>query len=1267
MIGRAVGATLGQAIDRRILGAGAEPVETGRIDRFRLMGAEAGEPVARVWGRARVAGQLIWSTRFLEEASRSGGGKGSRPARVDYSYSVSIAVALCEGEIAGIGRIWADGQEIEPSSLTLRVYTGSETQLPDPRIEAVEGQGHAPAYRGIAYVVIEDLALGRFGNRLPQLNFEVMRPAQGEVPQGSDLGRAVPSVALIPGTGEYALATSPVHYAAGPGEARSANVNSASGETDFATSLAQLRGEVPECKSVGLIVSWFGTDLRCGECEVRPLVEQREEDGANMPWVVAGQSRASAELVPKVGDAPVYGGTPADASVIEAIRALREAGKEVMFYPFILMDQLQGNTKPDPWTGGPSQAALPWRGRITTSLAPGLAGTPDTTAAAVAEVAAFFGTSQPGQFTQTATGVSYSGPAEWRYRRFILHYANLCKVAGGVEAFCIGSEMRALTQIRGPGHSFPAVTQLRQLAAEVRAILGPGCKISYAADWSEYFGYHVGSNVYFHLDPLWADSNVDFIGIDNYMPLADWRDGVAHADAAWGSIYNLEYLMANIAGGEGFDWYYDGPEGEAAQNRKPITDGAYGEPWVYRYKDLKSWWGEPHHERIGGVRSATQTAWVPKSKPIRFTEYGCAAIDKGANQPNRFLDPKSSESGLPRASTGRRDDLMQMQYLRAMDRFWRRPANNPTSPHYPGRMVDWSRAHAWAWDARPFPAFPGRDDLWADAENYLRGHWLNGRVTSAPLDGVIAEICSEAGLSRLDVGAVYGLVRGYPAVGVTTPRALLQPLLLAHPVDVAERDGLLAFTMRTGRADATLDTALLAVGRDGSGAVEVTRAAEAELTGWVRLGHITADGDFEAGVAEAIAPDDERGAITASEVPLVLTQGEARAIAERWLAEARVGRDMARFRLPPSVSGRAGQVYALEGGLWRADRVALGEAQEIEAVRVEPGVFIPADETRGRQTVRRVVSPVPVSPIFLDLPLMTGDEVPYAPFVGAAANPWPGPVGVWTATGAEGFRLDTTLTNPALMGVTLTPLRAARPGLWDNGPALRLRMAAGGLVSVTENEVLSGANLAAIGPAAGGGPWEVFQYRQADLVGTRTWELRARLRGQFGSDADMPEEWPVGSLVVFLDASLRQVNLPASLRGVARRWRVGVLARGAAHPTVEERTLAFDGIGLRPYRVAHLRVVTLPNGSRQVSWIRRGRIDADSWQGSDIPLGEETEAYLLRVIAGGSVVREVEVTQPSCVYTAAQGAADGVSGAFEIAVAQVSARFGPGPFQTVSA
>ena len=579
--------------------------------------------------------------------------------------------------------------------------------MPDPKIEAVEGSGNAPAYRGIAYVVLEDLPLGQFGNRIPQFSFEVLRPAQpGQPPE---LAQGVRGVALIPGTGEYALATTPVHYVEGPGLSRSANVNSPSGKTDFVTSTEALGEELPNCGSVSLVVAWFGDDLRCASCAIQPKVEQKLVDGTGMAWSVNGVTRAAAAEVPKVDGRSVYGGTAADASVIEAITHLRTSGKAVVFYPFILMDQIAGNGKTDPWSGAADQPAFPWRGRITLSLAPGQPGSVDGTAAADSEVAAFFGNAAAADFSATANGVSYSGPAEWSYRRFVLHQAHLCVAAGGVDAFCIGSELRGLTQIRGAGGGFPAVAALKQLAADVRQILGAGTSIGYAADWTEYFGYHPedGTNdVLFNMDALWADANIDFIGIDNYMPMSDWRDGKDHADAGWGSIYNLDYLKSNIAGGEGYDWYYHSPEARAAQIRTPISDGAYGEPWVFRYKDLRGWWSNPHHERIAGVRQASPTGWVPGSKPIWFTEIGCAAVDKGTNQPNKFVDPKSSESGLPRYSNGGRDELIQMQYLRATFQFWQAAQNNPVDSDSGVQMVDMARAHVWAWDARPYPFFP---------------------------------------------------------------------------------------------------------------------------------------------------------------------------------------------------------------------------------------------------------------------------------------------------------------------------------------------------------------------------------------------------------------------------------------------------------------------------------------------------------------------------------------------------------------------------------
>ncbi len=1279
VIGRAVGATLGRVIDQRLMGQGSQVVETGRVERFRMTGASEGTPIGQVYGRMRVGGQVIWATQFKETVRQENtGGKGAPkgPTVRSYSYSISLAVALCEGEITRVGRVWADGVEQARDDLNMRVYTGTEDQLPDPKMEAVEGAGRVPAYRGVAYVVIEDLELGDFGNRVPQLSFEVIRPVNAEVdtPSARSLSRVVKAVALVPGTGEYALATTPVHYAFGMGQNQSANVNTPSGKTDFAVSLETLGEELPNCGSVSLVVSWFGDDLRCGTCRIKPKVEQSDHEGKPMAWRVNGVTRGAAAVIPRTADdRPIYGGTPADASVVEAIQAIRAAGREVVFYPFILMDQLEGNGLPDPWTGAAEQPSLPWRGRITQSIAAGRAGSPDGTAAADAEVAAFFGNAEPSDFGLQGTTVSYSGPAEWSFRRFILHYAHLCAAAGGVDAFCLGSEMRGLTQIRGAG-GFSAVAHMKALAADLRVILGPSCKIGYAADWSEYFGFHPqdgSGDVYFHLDPLWSDDNIDFIGIDNYMPLSDWRDGEDHADAAAGAIHDLAYLQANVAGGEGFDWYYEHDAARMVQIRTPIEDGLHGEPWIYRYKDLKGWWQNAHFERIGGVRQAVPTDWIPQSKPFWFTELGCAAIDKGTNQPNRFLDAKSSESGLPHFSDGTRDDLIQAQYLRAVSAHFEDPGNNPVSSEYGAPMVDMGRAHVWAWDARPFPQFPAALELWSDGENYARGHWLNGRVTAEALPAVVAELCHRSGLAldALDVSSLYGLVRGYTVGDLAGARAALQPLMLAFGFDAVEREGTLRFITRNRRSGEEIARDTLAVVDDLDADITLVRAPSAETAGKVRLNYVESNGDYELRAAEAIFPDEVTYAVAQSELPLALTQAEAQGIVERWLAESRVARDTARFALPPSrLAIGAGDVIRLPTedrvAEYRVDRVEQAGSQIIDAVRVEASVYDPSDAVEDPAGLVPFVPPLPVHPLFLDLPLLTGAEVEHAPHVAATARPWPGTVAVYgSATGVD-FELNRLISARATIGETETPLAAARPGQWDRGEPLRVRLGAGALSSATEAQVLAGRNAMAIGDGSAG-TWEIFQFLQAELLAEGIYELSLRLRGQLGSEGLMPSAWPVGSQVVLLDGSLTQIELASSTRRLSRTYRIGPAGRPCADPSYVERQEAFDGNGLRPYAPVHIAGRRDGAGDLYISWIRRTRIDGDGWEVPEVPLGEASEAYVLRVVQSGTVVREVTVDTPAWIYAASLQGSDAVAGAFEIHVAQISERYGPGLFGKV--
>ncbi len=193
MIGRAAGALAGNAIDRTLLSNG-RTVTGARLSTARIPGADEGAAISRLYGTARIGGTLIWATRFEEsiEVERRGG-KGNRGPKVEtFRYFANVAIGLCEGEAAMVRRVWVDGRELDLSAIEMRFYPGSETQLPDPLIEAKQGAGNAPAFRGLAYVVFERLPLDSYGNRIPLMQFEVVRPV-------GRLEKAIRAITVIPG------------------------------------------------------------------------------------------------------------------------------------------------------------------------------------------------------------------------------------------------------------------------------------------------------------------------------------------------------------------------------------------------------------------------------------------------------------------------------------------------------------------------------------------------------------------------------------------------------------------------------------------------------------------------------------------------------------------------------------------------------------------------------------------------------------------------------------------------------------------------------------------------------------------------------------------------------------------------------------------------------------------------------------------------------------------------------------------------------------
>lgn len=235
-LGAQIGMTLGGMIGSTLFGP---TIKGPRLNDLKVTASTYGTAIPEIYGTVRVGGNMIWTTGIKETSKKSRPGKGG-PKQVTYSYDATFAMGLCKGPIQNVLRIWADGKIIydktggatrtpeaagtsgggtlgggffpglfikiaqkKKPGLIIRVYRGDEEQLPDSLIVADKGVGNVSAHRGIAYVVFERMQLEDYGNRIPQLTFEITKRPVNSLP--STIATQSGSIAL-PTSSSYELA-----------------------------------------------------------------------------------------------------------------------------------------------------------------------------------------------------------------------------------------------------------------------------------------------------------------------------------------------------------------------------------------------------------------------------------------------------------------------------------------------------------------------------------------------------------------------------------------------------------------------------------------------------------------------------------------------------------------------------------------------------------------------------------------------------------------------------------------------------------------------------------------------------------------------------------------------------------------------------------------------------------------------------------------------------------------------------------------------------
>lgn len=757
--------------------------------------------------------------------------------------------------------------------------------------------------------------------------------------------------------------------------------------------------------------------------------------------------------------------------------------------------------------------------------------------------------------------------------------------------------------------------------------------------------------MFFHLDPLWARSSISAVGIDNYLPLADWRGSDAQSgspDGAGGPD-DAKALRRAIDAGEGYDWYYASAEDRRDRVRMPITDGAHGKPWVFRPKDIVGWWSNPHVNRIGGTEVASPTAWTPRGKKIWFTEIGGPAADKGANQPNVFPDAKSSENALPYFSNEGRSDLAQLRLLTAHMDHWDpastsfNAAKNPVSPVYGGRMVDPAQIHVWAWDARPFPAFPRMSEVWADGGSWHRGHWLNGRLEGVELGALINAILADHGLEAADVEAADGTAHAYVIDEPCSARQALEPLTGLY--DLSATEGAEGLTFR--RAGAIAGAPLVVTERvleDDGPTIETLRTPSHELPAEALLAFRDPLQDYQTATARA----RRLGAVGSRQESLgfagVLESGQGEALAQDWLQRTWSGREKSSFAVVSYLDGmEPGALVTLPDAppdeRWIVTEIEDGLVRRVKARRLDraaPAPWLPSAASVMTPPSLRAGRP---HALLIDLPSRGSAGQPQDQLrLAVWQKPWKTQA-VYASPETTGYTARTTVERAASLGTLAAPLPPGFAGRVHRTGTITATLFDAEVASVSRLQMLNGANAAAIRSASGA--WEIVQFENAEEIAPDLWRLSGLLRGQLGTEDAMSAGAAVGAEIVMIDDALKPAGLAAGEMGLPLNWRIG--PTGAEFSAAFFAEIAATG-GQRarlPLSPVHLRSRKTGGGDLALTWVRRGRLDADDWAGADVPLGEEREEYRIEIAAvGGAIVRTSTVAAQSFVYAAAAIAAD---------------------------
>lgn len=521
---------------------------------------------------------------------------------------------------------------------------------------------------------------------------------------------------------------------------------------------------------------------------------------------------------------------------------------------------------------------------------------------------------------------------------------------------------------------------------------------------------------------------------------------------------------------------------------------------------------------------------------------------------------------------------------------------------------------------------------------------VNNTFNAVPLSAIVATEAARSSLIKpadIDATGLIDSVTGFKVTATGSIRNAIEPLRGAWPFDVVQSGYKIKATSRGSASVVTIPVGELAIDTQ----LTESREMDSQLPQNVTVKYIDRDRDYDGNEQRAQRDNTEAVNSLVVELPVVLSAAQSAQVADKLIRIYALEKSDFAFTLPaPYRYLEPGDVvtiatddanyvlrlvsvnHAADGRLECAGRPSSASTY----TSIAPG-------DGGQQGTATIPLPGATIGILIDCPVID-EGLQNSPgfavgFNGYSAG-WPGGILYRTADNGQTWDDLQALNGRATAGFASTVLAASGGNLIQRGGSLTVSLIGGTLESVTEAQMLNGANIAAYGVD---GRWEIIRFQNATLNVNGTYTLDTFWRGDKGT------EWTTGLhaandyFVLMTDPDLAFVGMPTDSIGQPRDYRA--VTSGADIDSAASAAFTYAGVNLETLSGVH-PVGTRSAGDLTVTWKRRTRVGGAWRDYVDASLGETLEAYEVDIMQGSTVKRTIAATTPSVLYTSAMQVTD---------------------------